>query len=163
MKDLAYVLHKAARKFISFSLYQYASYNILTVLLLGLWLLWWNWFWTVNQEGSIIYKENFLPCYSVELRYIECSFRRLIRRSGTFLLSLIGRKCGSLQQAVLRHRVLQRPPDLFCVFMARVRYSLEQLVFNYNCYVKTNSYKSRRRKFRRKFPDICPSGDKFPK
>jgi hypothetical protein len=44
--------------------------------------------------------------------------------------------------------------------MAHVRYTLEQRVFIYDCYVKTNSYKSCRRKFNHKFPDAtCPSGD----
>jgi hypothetical protein len=44
--------------------------------------------------------------------------------------------------------------------MAHVRYNLEQRVFIYDCYVKTNSYKSCRRKFRCKFLGItCPSGD----
>jgi hypothetical protein len=48
--------------------------------------------------------------------------------------------------------------------MACVRYNLEQRVFIYDCYVKTNSYKSCRRKFRRKFPDTtCPSGDTISK
>jgi hypothetical protein len=37
--------------------------------------------------------------------------------------------------------------------MARVRYNLEQRVFIYDCYVKSNSYKSCRRKFRLEFPD----------
>jgi hypothetical protein len=47
---------------------------------------------------------------------------------------------------------------LFCVFMARLRYNSER-VFIYD-YVKTNSYKSCRRKFCRKFPDTtCLSGD----
>jgi hypothetical protein len=36
---------------------------------------------------------------------------------------------------------------VFCVFMARVRYNLEQRVSIYDCYVKTNSHKSCRRKF----------------
>jgi hypothetical protein len=44
--------------------------------------------------------------------------------------------------------------------MAHVRYNLEQKVFIYDCYVKTYSFKSCRRKFRRKFPDAtCPYGD----
>jgi hypothetical protein len=50
--------------------------------------------------------------------------------------------------------------------MAHVRYvyNLEQTDFVYDCYVKTNSYRSRRRKFRRKFPDTtCPSGDTVSK
>jgi hypothetical protein len=48
--------------------------------------------------------------------------------------------------------------------MARARYNLEQRVFIYDCYVKTNSYKSCRRKFRRKFPGTtCPSGDTISK
>jgi hypothetical protein len=48
--------------------------------------------------------------------------------------------------------------------MARVRYNLEQRVFIYDCYVKTNSYISCRRKFRRKFPETtCPSGDTISK
>jgi hypothetical protein len=52
------------------------------------------------------------------------------------------------------------PCALFCVFMARVRYNLEQGVFICDCYVKTNSYKSCRRKFCHKFLDTtCPSGD----
>jgi hypothetical protein len=43
--------------------------------------------------------------------------------------------------------------------MARVRYNLEQRVFIYDCYVKTNSCKLCRRKFRRKFPETTgPSG-----
>jgi hypothetical protein len=43
--------------------------------------------------------------------------------------------------------------------MAHVRYNLEQRVFIYDCYVKTNSYKSRRIKFCCKFPDTTgPSG-----
>jgi hypothetical protein len=40
-----------------------------------------------------------------------------------------------------------------------VRYNLEQRVFIYDCYVKTNSDKSCKRKFRRKFPETCPPGD----
>jgi hypothetical protein len=54
---------------------------------------------------------------------------------------------------------------LLCVFMARVRYNLEQRVFIYDCYVgKKNSYKSCRRKFRRIFPNAtCPSGDTISK
>jgi hypothetical protein len=48
--------------------------------------------------------------------------------------------------------------------MASVRYNLEQRVFIYDCYVKTNSYKSCRRKFHCKFPDTtCPSGDTISK
>jgi hypothetical protein len=47
--------------------------------------------------------------------------------------------------------------------MTRVRYNLEQRVFIYDCYVKTNSYKSCRRKCRRTFPDTCPSGDTISK
>jgi hypothetical protein len=44
--------------------------------------------------------------------------------------------------------------------MAHVRYNLEQGILIYDCYVKNNSYKSCRRKCRRKFPDTtCPSGD----
>jgi hypothetical protein len=41
---------------------------------------------------------------------------------------------------------------LFCVFMARVRYNLEQRVFIYDCYVKTNSYTSCRENFAVIFP-----------
>jgi hypothetical protein len=53
---------------------------------------------------------------------------------------------------------------LFCVFMAHVRYNLEQRVFIYDCYVKKDSYKSCWRKFHCKFPDpTCPSGDKISK
>jgi hypothetical protein len=52
---------------------------------------------------------------------------------------------------------------LFCVFMARVQYNLEQRVFIYDCYVKTNSYKSCTRKFCYKFPETCPSGDTISK
>jgi hypothetical protein len=49
---------------------------------------------------------------------------------------------------------------LFCVFKARVRYNLEQRVFIYDCYVKSNSYKSCGRKFRHRFPHTtCPFGD----
>jgi hypothetical protein len=54
----------------------------------------------------------------------------------------------------------------FWVFMACETYSLEQRVFIYDCYVKTNWYKSCRRKFPRKFPDkstSLPSGDTIPK
>jgi hypothetical protein len=51
---------------------------------------------------------------------------------------------------------------LFCVFMA-VRCNSEQRVFIYDFYVKKNSYKSWRRKFRRKVPDSCPSGDTISK
>jgi hypothetical protein len=44
--------------------------------------------------------------------------------------------------------------------MARARYKLEQRVFIYDYVKKKKSYKSCRRKFRRKFTDItCPSGD----
>jgi hypothetical protein len=105
--------------------------------------------------------------------YIECSFCRLIRRPGSFLESLIGRAnwrstiWWSLDQCSLA------PPSvtetscycaLFCVFMARVRYSLEQRVFIYDCYVKTDSYKTCRRTFHHKFPDTtCPSGDTVSK
>jgi hypothetical protein len=52
---------------------------------------------------------------------------------------------------------------LFCVFMAPVRYNLEQKVFIYDCYVK-KTYKSSMRKFHRNFPDTtCPSGDTVSK
>jgi hypothetical protein len=48
--------------------------------------------------------------------------------------------------------------------MGRVRYNLEQRVFIYDFYVKTNSYKSCRRKFHRKFPETtCLSGDTVSK
>ncbi|PNF15704.1 hypothetical protein B7P43_G12455 [Cryptotermes secundus] len=48
--------------------------------------------------------------------------------------------------------------------MVRARYSLEKRVFIYDCYVKTHSYKSCRRKFRHKFPETtCPSGDTISK
>jgi hypothetical protein len=48
--------------------------------------------------------------------------------------------------------------------MARVRYNLEQRVFIYDCYVKTNSYKLCRRKFRRKFLETTyPSEDTISK
>jgi hypothetical protein len=48
--------------------------------------------------------------------------------------------------------------------MSCVRYNLEQRVFIYDCYVKTNSYKLCRRKFRHKFPDTtCPSGNTISK
>jgi hypothetical protein len=102
--------------------------------------------------------------------HIECSFCRLIRCPGSFLESLIGRQCGSPRQSeghsVLRHKVLQKLPAtvlFFCVFMARVRYNLVQRVFMYDCYVKTNSCKSCKRKFRSKFPDTCPSRETISK
>jgi hypothetical protein len=48
--------------------------------------------------------------------------------------------------------------------MARVRYNLEQRIFIYDCYVKTNSYKSYRKKLCHKFPDTTlPSGDTISK
>jgi hypothetical protein len=53
---------------------------------------------------------------------------------------------------------------LFCVFMAHVRYNLEQRVFIYDCYVKKKKHKLCRRKFHHKFPDTtCPSGDTISK
>jgi hypothetical protein len=46
---------------------------------------------------------------------------------------------------------------LFCVFMACVGYSLNR-VFIYDCYMKTNSYKSWKRKFCNLFSaTTCPS------
>jgi hypothetical protein len=48
--------------------------------------------------------------------------------------------------------------------MKRVRYNLEQRVFIYDVYAKKISYKSCRRNFHHKFPDItCPSGDTISK
>jgi hypothetical protein len=48
--------------------------------------------------------------------------------------------------------------------MSHLRYNSEQRVFIYDCYVKINSYKSCRRKFRFKFPHTtCPSGDTISK
>jgi hypothetical protein len=55
---------------------------------------------------------------------------------------------------------------LFFVFISCVRYGLEQRVFTYNCYMETNTYKSRKRKFRHKFPETTypsPSGDTISK
>jgi hypothetical protein len=109
---------------------------------------------------------------------IECSFCRLIRCPGE-LLRICCRE--TVWQSPANWRSFVRwsldqcslaPPSVteascccavFCVFMARVRSNLEQRVFIYGCYVKTNSYKSCRRTFRRKIPDTCPSGDTLSK
>jgi hypothetical protein len=81
-------------------------------------------------------------------KHIECSFCRLIRRPGSFLESLIGRQCGSPRQtegSVITWSVRSCYRSflycsLFFVFMARVGYNLEQRIFIYDYYVKTNSY-----------------------
>jgi hypothetical protein len=54
---------------------------------------------------------------------------------------------------------------LWCVFMACVRYNLEQRVFIHDFYVeKKNPFESCRRKFCHKFPGTtCPSGDTVSK
>jgi hypothetical protein len=114
-----------------------------------------------------------------KLACIECSFCRLIRHPGSILESLIGRQCGNPWQTECQSfsdhldQCSLAPPSvteaslccaLFSVFMAYVRYNLEQRVFIYDCYVTTNLYKSCRRKFCHKFPyTTCPSGDTISK
>jgi hypothetical protein len=107
--------------------------------------------------------------------HTECSFCRLIRCQGSFSERLISRHRGLPRQTegqsfgdpLISESVSVAPSivsefslysALFCVFMTRVRYNLEQIVSIYSCYVKTNSYKSCSTKFRRKFPNTCPSG-----
>jgi hypothetical protein len=81
---------------------------------------------------------------------------RLIKRSWSFSERLIGRHFGIPRQtechlfgdhlisesvSVTPSNVIEVPfyCTLFCVFMARVRYSLEQRVFIHNCHVKKYS------------------------
>jgi hypothetical protein len=109
------------------------------------------------------------------------SLCRLIRRALSFSECLVGTYRGCAWQTEedsfgndpITKSVSVKPPNvteaclysaLFCVFMARVRYNLEQIVFIYDCYVKTNSYRSCRRKFHPKFPETaCPYGDTVSK
>jgi hypothetical protein len=113
--------------------------------------------------------------------HTERSLCRLIRRARTFCECLVGTYCACTWQTeddssgddLITESVSVTPPSvagvslysaLFCVFMDRVRYSLEQRVFIYDYYVKTNSYKSRKREFRRKFSITkCPCGAKIYK
>jgi hypothetical protein len=96
----------------------------------------------------------------MESEYTECSFCRIIRRPDSFSERVIGRHCGLPRQTegqlfgdhLISQSVSVAPSSLtessfynvlFCVFIARVRYNLEQRVFVYDCYEKTNSYKSK--------------------
>jgi hypothetical protein len=97
------------------------------------------------------------------LNYIECSFCRLIRRPGSFLESLIGRTAWqspanwrlfirrSLDQCSLESPSVTEGSwycALFCLY-GSCEINLQQRVFIFDCYVKTNLYKSCRRTFRR--------------
>jgi hypothetical protein len=85
--------------------------------------------------------------------YTECSLCRLIRRPGSFSERSVGRHCGiprqtedhSFSEHLISESVSVMPSSvieasfycsLICVFMAHVRYNLEQRVFIYDCYVK---------------------------
>jgi hypothetical protein len=111
--------------------------------------------------------------------YIECSECRLIGYAGSFWKRLIVLHCRIPGKQKVIHSVITQSSEsvsvmpstvtevsfcyaLFCVFMAHVRYNLEQRVFIYDCYVGKNSYKSCKTKLCLKFPDTtCLSGDKI--
>jgi hypothetical protein len=131
-----------------------------------IYITWFEYFLSKSQKLYLNRVHVFPKHIICRFAYMECSFCRLIRRRASFLESLVGRVWQSPTnwRSFIRWSLYEcslAPPsvteascycDLFCVFMARVRYNLEQRVFIYDCYVKTNSYKSCRRKCRHKFP-----------
>jgi hypothetical protein len=94
--------------------------------------------------------------YGLNMGNTRCSFCRLIRHPGSFSERCVWRRgipwqteCHSFGDYLISESVSVVPSivteasfycALFCVFMACGRYNLEQRVFIYDCYVKTNSY-----------------------
>jgi hypothetical protein len=102
---------------------------------------------SVSDLRTVKYRVFVLQAYQMSGELLRISYRETVRESPANWRSFIRWSRDQCNLALPSVTVAFCYCALFFVFMARVRYNLEQIVFIYDCYVKANSYDSCRRKF----------------